>query len=39
MKLVVVIMCLALAGCGSARDLWAFGYCLANDHDINRKCN
>lgn len=39
MKLVVVIACLFLGGCGTARDLWALGYCVVNDHDINRRCN
>lgn len=39
MKLVVVIACLFLGGCGTARDLWALGYCAANQNDINRRCD
>lgn len=39
MKLVVVIACLFLGGCETARGLWALGYCVANQNDTNRRCN
>lgn len=38
MKIVAVILTLALGGCGTARALWALGYCVVNQNDTNRRC-
>lgn len=38
MKIIALVACLLLAGCGAARDFGALLYCVAHDGDINRKC-